>query len=137
MNQTPASLILFYFVCKISVQIEIQRLQQIIRFVFFCHFEELAFQCCYRACPVLVAGEVLFILSAFGVGRLLLEVAPDVGYSVFGVTGMWLCGEGRVDQAVEFLNWIGFFVFQQRADGLIDRGRPLEDGVFIAAPLFL
>ena len=77
------------------------------------------------------------VLSALSFSRVLFEVAPDVGCGIFGVAGMWLFGEGGIDQAVEFLDRIDLLVFQQRADGLIDRGRPLEDGVFIAAPLFL
>lgn len=132
----PASLILFCFVSNVSLQIEIQRLQQIVRFIFFSQLEELAFQGFERSGIVPVVGEVLFVLAAFGVGGIFFEVAPDVGRGVFSVTGTDFFGEDCVDQAIEFLARIIGFVLQQRADGLIDRRRPFEDGIFVAAPFF-
>ena len=75
-------------------------------------------------------------MLALGVGCVFFEVAPDVGCGVFGVTGMWLFGEGGVDQAVEFLDRIDLLIFQQPTNGLIDSGRFFEDIVFLSAPLF-
>ncbi len=69
----PASLILFCFVSNVSLQIEIQRLQQIVGFIFFSQLEELAFQGFERSGIVPVVGEVLFVLAAFGVGGIFLK----------------------------------------------------------------
>ena len=94
------------------------------------------FSGCARPGAVPVIRKILFVLPAFGFGRVLFKVTPDMGCGVFGVAGAEFFGESGVDQAVEFLDRIGLFVFQQRADGMIDRGRPFEDGIFVAAPLF-
>ena len=120
-----------------SIQIKIQRLQQILGFIFFRQLEKLAFQSRARSAAVAVIRKILFVLLALGFGRVFLEISPDVGCGIPSLSGVDFFGEGRVNEAVEFLDRIDLLVFQQRADGLIDRGRPLEDGVFIAAPLFL
>ena len=80
--------------------------------------------------------KILFVLSTLGVSRVLFEIAPDMSCCIFSAAGMGFFGEDGINQVVEFLDRIGFFVFQQRADGLVDHRRPLEDGVFIAAPFF-
>ena len=100
-NGSIALSVAFDFFClTYSLQIEVQRLQQVVRIVFFGQLEELAFHGCERSCVVPVVGEVLFVLSALGVGCMLFEVTPDVGRGVFGVPGAEFFSESGIDQTV-------------------------------------